>query len=295
MIQLLLLVSTLQAEQLDHDVDKSGPKWAFQTRWEDGDGDKHKVQYKLPADKVKQDLDVPLQFQPGPAYKDVAREVEAWGEGVKGAQASAKGSRRGVQISVSSQQGRKKMKQTLKQAAEVRDEAFEDALAEQGFTPLKGGVIPDHVKHVRLYSDDVQPLVKALGGPTKDPRVFGDLALSYVQSIPYERSGRRRDKYRRPLSVLGRNKGDCDSKATLYLALMHQAYPELPLAIVYIEGHAFVALGLDPSSGDTTIRDGGRRWVLAEPVGPAMTSIGEVARKSRRRVKTGRYTLRAVP
>jgi hypothetical protein len=293
-IQLLLLVSGLQAEQLDHDVDKSGSRWSFETRWEDGDGDKHRIQYTLPAAKVKQDLDVPLQFQAGPAYKDVAREVEAWGEGVKGAQVSARGSRRGVQISVSSKQGRKKMKQTLKQATQARDEAFEDALAQQGFTLLKGGVIPDHVKHVRLYSDDVAPLVKALGGPTKDPRVFGEKALSMVQSIPYERSGRKRDKYRRPLSVLGRNKGDCDSKATLFLALMRAAYPDMEMGIVYIEGHAFVALGIDDRAGDTTLRHGGRKWVLAEPVGPAMMPIGEVARKSRRRAKTGRYTLRTL-
>lgn len=294
MIQLLLLVGALQAKQLDHELDKSGQKWSFETRWQDADGDKHKVSYKLPSNKVKQDLDVPLRFQAGQAYKEVAREVEDWGEGVKGAKVSAKGSRKGVKISVSSKNGRKKMKQTLKQAAEVRDAAFEAELREQGFTTLKGGVIPDHVKHVKLYSDDVSPVVKALGGPTKDPRVFGNKALSMVQSIPYERSGRKRDKYRRPLSVLGRNKGDCDSKATLFLALMRSAYPDMEMGIVYIEGHAFVALGIDDRSGDTTLRKEGRKWVLAEPVGPAMLPIGEVGRKSRRRAKTGRYRLRTV-
>jgi len=115
-----------------------------------------------------------------------------------------------------------------------------------------------------------------------------------VQSIPYEQRAKVSDLYRRPLSVLGRNKGDCDSKTVLFLALMHEAYPDLPVAIVYRPGHAYAALGLERQRGDMRFREDGQVWVGVEPVGPAVRSIGEVRGKSRRRAKLGMVHLAVV-
>ena len=103
-----------------------------------------------------------------------------------------------------------------------------------------------------------------------------------------------RSRYRRPLSLLGRNKGDCDSKSTLFLALMHQAWPDLPVGMVYIPEHAFVALGIEPERGDAKLEDEGRSWLLAEPVGPRTAPAGEVDKKSRRRARRGRVDLRVL-
>jgi hypothetical protein len=114
-----------------------------------------------------------------------------------------------------------------------------------------------------------------------------------VQSIPYEKA-KKRDRYRRPLSLLGRNRGDCDSKSTLFLALMHQAWPELPLAMVYIPEHAFVALGIEPEQGESKLREDGQVWLLAEPVGPRMAPLGELGKRSKRRARRGRVTLQVL-
>lgn len=289
-----MLMSLASAQQTAWEVEKSRTTWAFDVRWKDGQGERHRARFELPAKDVKADLDEPLRMKPTDAHKAVAKDINAWAEDQKGVSIKARGTKKGVKISGSSKQGRKKLKTAMREASEVRDEAFDDWMDDNGFTELKRGVVPDHASHASNYADDVEPIVEALGGPTADPRAFAELALSFVQSIPYEKASLKRDRYRRPLSLVGRNKGDCDSKATLYLALMRGAYPELPLTVLYIKGHAFVGVGLEPAKGDTTLRQDGTVYVLAEPVGPALKPLGEVDGKSRRKAKTGRSESRAV-
>ena len=115
-----------------------------------------------------------------------------------------------------------------------------------------------------------------------------------MQSIPYEMRVKVSDRYRRPLSILGRNKGDCDSKSVLFLALMRQAWPETQSAMVYIKGHAFAALGIEAERGDDTVKVDGDRWVGVEPVGPSLAQAGELGKTSRRKARWGRYDLARV-
>ncbi len=287
----LLLITAAFAGQVKYDVDKGAAKWAFDVTWKDANAEKHHATFKLPAAAVKEDLDEPLRYKPLEANRFAAGAVNQWAKKKnKGPSVKATASKKGVRIKVTGR-NRQAMKKALADAEEVRDEAFADYRKKNGFTLLKGKVIPDHTRHVDEYSDDVKPVMKALGGPTQDPRVFAEKALSFVQSIPYEKASLKRDRYRRPLSLLGRNRGDCDSKVVLYLALMKAAYPRVDSAVIYIPGHAYAALGLDPQLGEAKIRKGGSTWLLVEPVGPAVVPLGTVGRKSRRRARTGRVTL----
>ena len=154
------------------------------------------------------------------------------------------------------------------------------------------GIVPDHIRHVEEYTDELKPIVDALGGATKDPRIFGNKALAFVQNIPYEKRALVKDRYRRPLSLIGRNKGDCDSKTVLYLSLMKSAYPQMSVAVVYIKGHAFGALEIEPKKGDKVIRKDGKKYVAVEPVGPKVARMGKVGPKSRRSLAVKRYRLR---
>ena len=97
----------------------------------------------------------------------------------------------------------------------------------------------------------------------------------------------QRDRYRRPLSLLGRNRGDCDSKVVLYLSLMKAAYPRLDSGIVQIKGHAYGAL--DISGDGRTIKVGKERWLVVEPVGPAVVPMGVLGGRSKRKSRLGRY------
>ena len=295
LVAMLGLLMSAHAEQKDFAVDRGRQDWSFDVRWRDSAETVHTAHFDLPAPLVEADLEEPLRFQSREAAQHAAAAVRAYGETKKNVTLRVRvdNSNR-VHIQASGQNGAR-VKAVLAEAAEVRDAALRDYMAEAGFTLLKGKIAPDHVRHALDYADDLAPLVAALGGPTADPRDFAELALGFVQSIPYEKRALVRDRFRRPLSVLGRNRGDCDSKSTLYLSLLRQAYPDLPLAMVYIPDHAYVALGLAPQAGDARLKRDGQTWVLAEPVGPRMAPVGEVDGKHRRALRFGRGTLRTIP
>lgn len=295
MIAALALALTASADQRSFDAQEGAQRWSLDVKWTDAAGDRHRAQYDLPAAEVRADIDTPLRFQKKDAAQHAARAIRAYGDTLPNVKVRAKVSGKGqLSISVKAKK-RSRAKTVLARALEIRDEATDAYLDEHGYTRLGDAIVADHARHVREYADEVAPLVAALGGPTADPRDFASTALGHVQSIPYQSRAKVSNAYRRPLLVLARNKGDCDSKSTLFLALMHSAYPELPLAMVYIPGHAFVGLGIAPQRGDVTFRKSGQTWVVAEPVGPAMFAVGETTGKSRRRSRTGRVQIAAVP
>ncbi len=288
-----IAASPLRAEQTSWEVDRDAQRWAFDLRWHDAEGAEHRARFELPTAPVKADLQEPLRFRVQEANQHVAGEVRAWAADRNGPEITVRASGGGVRISASGR-SRSRVQQALADAAEVRDQAAADYQREHGFTTIGGAIAPDHIRHVREYADEMAPVVEALGGPGEDPRSFATLALGFVQSIPYERASAQRDRYRRPMSLLGRNKGDCDSKSTLFLALVHQAWPELPLAMIYIPGHVYVGLDLEPMKGESFLQSDQGVWLLAEPVGPALRPLGEVDRKSRRRARRGKVELRAL-
>jgi len=290
----LFIAGPAAAQQTNYSVKKGNSMWHFKVNWTDAGGERREVNYALPARYVVQDLEEPLKYKPRKAAKYVVKAVNEWASGQRGVKIKAEiNSRDGVDISGTGKDG-DKVQAAMDAARAVRDDAMERYLAQNGYTYLDDGIIPDHSLHVSEYADDLGPLVEALGGPTTDPRVFAELALSFVQSIPYEQRARVSDRYRRPLSILGRNIGDCDSKTVLYLAMMRQAYPDMPLAMVYIKGHAYGALGVEAERGDRSFKSDGQEWVGVEPVGPAVVSVGELGKYSRRKSRFGRRTVRAV-
>ena len=289
----VLLALPARADQKAFEVDKNPQRWAFEVRWTDAEGASHEASFELPTADVRADLDEPLRYKIKDANQYMVAEIRRWADDRRGPKITAQASGGAVRISATGK-SRAKIKEALAEAAEVRDTAAARYRQEHGFTTIDGAIAPDHIRHVQDYADDLAPVVAALGGPGDDPRAFAELALGFVQSIPYEQASKQRDRYRRPLSLLGRNRGDCDSKSTLFLALVHQAWPELDLAMVYIPGHAFVGLGIEPERGEDTLRGDERSWLLAEPVGPDTKPLGEVGKKSRRKARRGRVDTRVL-
>lgn len=288
----LLLALTAAAEQRGFEATEGRREWSFDVKWTDEAGERQRAQFALPAAAIQADIDTPLRFQRKDAAQHAARAVRQYGATLPNVKVKAKVSGKGaLSISVKAKK-RSRAKAVLARAEEIRDEAMDDYLVEHGYTRMEGAIVADHARHVAEYADDVAPLVAALGGPTEDPRQFAAAALGYVQSIPYQSRAKVSNAYRRPLLVVARNKGDCDSKSTLFLALMRSAYPDLPLAVAYIPGHAFTGLGIEPERGDLTFREDGQTWVVAEPVGPAMFAVGETKGKSRRRARWGMVDVR---
>jgi hypothetical protein len=257
-----------------------------------------RVAFALPSAAVEADLDTPLGF---PSRRAVAAQVAAvkrYAATVKGPTVTARERGSAVAISVKGYD-RARMRAALEGAVAARDAGLDAFLAREGWTRDGRKVLPDHPRLVADYADDVAPLAEALAegldlGGEAGRRAFADRAVRFVQAIPYERRKGGGDRgYRRPLAVLAKNKGDCDSKTVLYLALVRAALPEVAGAVVYVPRHAFAALALPPARGDATVRVDGERFVLAEPVGPRIAPLGQGAPRSERLAAFG--LVRAAP
>ena len=273
----------------------------FVMTFTDEAGQERKIRFALSKDDVRADMGAPLGF---PYEEAVAVQVKAarkYAKTVDGVELKVRGLDKGISIRASGRD-RRAMKSAMRGARDAADEALGWYLVKHRWVRHKGKLQPDHARLVADYADDLVPLSEALGrgldlADTDDQRRFAERALCFVQSIPYEKKqrGKTYQGYRRPLAVLGAKKGDCDSKSVLYLAILRAAMPDLPTAVLYIPNHAFVAVGLDRQKGDLSVRVDGERLIVAEPVGPARTALGDAGKRSKAHVRGGLTRKVAVP
>ena len=282
--------------QKHFDRDKGKPRDSFEVRWRDGDNDSHEIAFQLNHTAVERDLDADLKFPRSEAVSAQVKAVRKYAKTLDDVKLTAKASGGGVRIKVKGT-SRSKMKKALKEAERIQEEALDEFLAANDYIKLKGDRIAfDHATLVAEYADDVRAVARVLAEDTDSEREYAERALSFVQAIPYEKKPAGGDVgYRRPLAVIARNKGDCDSKAVLYLALLRIRNPELAASVVYIKDHMLVGVGLDAEDGDRTFRRDGQTYLFAEPVGPAMTALGDSPKKNRSKVKSGAAQVREVP
>jgi hypothetical protein len=267
---LLLLAGLSHASSLKLLEDGGDP--TVKASWEDAKGKDHKVSATVSRAHLEEARNNPLVFDLDPIYADTARAIRAWAK-EKGHKVKVTTNGKGIRITA-------RNRKVLDAAARVRDEALKDAMTKHRLRLMEsGGLTADHPAIARDAADDVADLARAIARDSDDPRVFADAAISFVQSIPYKAGGAKGVKL--PLRVLDLGSGDCDSKSTLFLALMRARHPDVRTAMVYVKGHAFVALGLDPKKGDHTVREKGATWVLAEPVGPRIEDVGWASFRSR--------------
>ncbi|RHY32622.1 hypothetical protein DYB32_002386 [Aphanomyces invadans] len=143
------------------------------------------------------------------------------------------------------------------------------------FERKKDSIAPDYDRLFKHYAPMVTSVVAALRHAlpsTHTPRNFAALALAFVQSLPYERAD---GGYRRPLAVLTDLRGNCGSKTTLFLALVHHAYPTLDKCVCVIPNHVFAGIKLEKVEGDIMVGED-LQYVAVEPVGPGRLAVGQL-------------------
>ncbi len=284
------------AKQGRFDIDKGGGVWIFRYSYADEGNGTRKLEFALPADKVRHDNDVSLNFPKEASAKAQVAAIRTYADGRKGMKIKAKATKSGrVQIGVSGRAS--KVQATMTGAKAAAGAALDDFLVRHKYTRLKGGgIVPDHARLAELYADDVAPLAAALAKDAVDGRTYVARTLAFVQAIPYEAGRNGKDRgYRRPLSVLARNKGDCDSKSALFLALVRAQHPELAATVVYVPNHAFAGVALEPEAGERSFVRDGVRYVGLEPVGPAKNPVGKVSGHSGWHLFWGSAEARALP
>jgi hypothetical protein len=260
------------ARQIGHELDKGRQRYGFEIRFEDEGGKKRTVAFDLPTAKVKAAVDAPTTYPAQRAAEEQAKAVKRYAGTLDGVTLKAKADDGVVKLSASGKAGQ--LRPALREAREVAEQARDDFMDDEGFFELRRNTVSfDHARITAESADDLHPLADALAEGTSSDREFVQRALAFVQAIPYEK--RTRDTYRRPMSVLARNMGDCDGKSVLFAAIVRARRPDLPVAVVYTRNHMLVGVGLDKSQGDKTFTRSGVRYVVAEPVGPAATPLGD--------------------
>ena len=270
-----------------------GPKaYRYHASWADRVGKAREVRAILPRGATEDDLEAPLKFPMKRAANAQAAAVTQWGRSLPAGSS--------VQVEVLEKGALKigavaptpaQAKQIIEEGQRVAQKELKRFAREEGFLVDNQRVIlPDHAREVRSSARALSPLAEALaeGLPNQSPRVFAEKALAFVQSIPYEARPNGNDAgFRRPMAVLVKNKGDCDGKAVLFLGLMRARYPDLPMSVLIVPGHALVGVALQPKPGERVLQFEGRDLVVMEPVGPALSPIGDPSPLSKNALQRG--------
>lgn len=267
----ILLVPTLAAATGTEDT----VPLAFE--WTDMEGHRRQVAFELPLQAVEFDR-AQLTHLPTDELFDHARSaVLAFTQQVPPGLIVARESAQRLVIEPLADE--EVARPWIQKIGEVREEATTAWLRERAFRRNREGRVTfDLAALVPDYVELVEPLAEQLREMGGSRRRFVDLALSFVQSIPYDEE----DGFHRPLALLTRNSGDCDSKVVLFLSLVRAAYPDIDLAVIYVPGHALAGVALPASDSDWRIRRGEVEYLYAEPVGPVLSPLGERGRLAAR-------------
>ncbi|MEY8252210.1 MAG: hypothetical protein RPR91_07480 [Colwellia sp.] len=158
------------------------------------------------------------------------------------------------------------------------------------------GIKVDHVSIANKSVADLKSLKPLILDHVsiQNIRKATNYVLGFVQSIPYNTLESRLTSsgagFNPPLQVLWENQGDCDSKMTLTAALLRALMPRIDMALIYIDGHAFIGINIPGETGEVTIEHNNVNYLLAEPTGPALLPLGTLAPESELAINQGHYT-----
>lgn len=281
-------------QEMTSHATNSGVVFAY--RWADVTGALQTMQFMLNQGDIERGSQEFLPWDARAAEEYAYRKVKAKGDALSGA---------GLVVDVGrAYQGydiRMRGPDTPQTAARAREvetllpEVYRGALVEYGKarfytvtaeTADKNTIAPDHAALVVRYTAAMGPVAGALKAQVlrqdaPDIRTFMDAALGWLQSIPYDRLQDRYTSngagFQTPYGLIQGNKGDCDTKAVAFLALVRAAYPAVPLAMVYVPTHAFVGVGVPQGPRDFALATQEGTFVLADPTGPARQNLGDIS------------------
>jgi transglutaminase-like putative cysteine protease len=182
------------------------------------------------------------------------------------------------------------------------EEAEADYLAKNYYVPFKNqmgrlAIKQDHRRYAEESSNHLSGIVLAIKEQINNPnnaREFINFTLNWLQAIPYDtlknRISSNGSGFAAPQQLLLNNKGDCDSKSTLFLALLKSYNPKLSAQMVFLPNHALVGINLNPNETDAKIIRNYLSYILAEPTGAAQYKLGEIAPSSHMAIRNHQFT-----
>ncbi len=197
----------------------------------------------------------------------------------------------------------KQVEQVLAALNKAQQEAQQKNLTANYFYSLKlptgeRVVIPDHGQFFTESLAPLKPVAAAFTaqyGDSNIRQIANKIAL-WVQRIPYQDLSNRQesagDGYSPPLRVLLDHRGDCDSKAVLFAAVMKNIFPKLNLQIIYFRDHAIIGAKIPPLTGELTVDIAGVTYLLIDPTGPAQLAIGQLSEEYAQAISNNHFTSR---
>lgn len=171
------------------------------------------------------------------------------------------------------------------------------------FTAADGqsGVKPDHVRFAQESTDPLRDVAQAIYDIVPEgslDRVYVDVVLSWIQSIPYDTLENRLTSngsgYIPPIALLASNHGDCDSKTVLATAILRSLFPKASFHFVFLDNHALLAANFSHTANEARVLIGQEHFLLMEPTGPAPLPSGQIAPSSLQAIVSGNYVIESV-
>ena len=301
----LLLSTTIQAKQLSFAKKAEEQQHIFNYQWLDHQNEQQAISFSLSKEALFDRFRMLKTFKNEFAQKSILHGVKKQlkKQPLQGAQASFKQNNGKISIEIKSAD-ESKLPLAYQQVKKLEQQETQKYFKENYFQYFvdhdnQAGV---KVNHIDIANDSVTDF-KFLKNiilekvSIKNIRKVTNYVLAFVQNIPYSPLESRISSsgagFNPPAKIIWENQGDCDSKMTLTATLLRALMPRIDMAMIFIDQHAFIGIAIPPKAGEITVKDKGITYVLAEPTGPALYPLGEVAPESELAINQGRYTVEA--
>jgi hypothetical protein len=287
------------AEQLSFSKIEVGKKYQFKYQWLDNQGDIQKIKFSLSKQAIFDRFRHFKTFKPEMAQFAINNALQ------KKLRANPI---RGVIIDFNKSneikiKGRSKraINSAYAKINELKQELNNEYLTENYYQQFIthdqiNAIKPDHARFANITNIDLKPIKPIIleKFSIKKIRQITNYVLGFVQSIPYSTLESRVTAsgagFNPPLKILWENQGDCDSKVTLTAALFRTLMPRIKMILVFIDNHALIGIEVPVQGDDQTVTIDGISYVLAEPTGPGLFNLGNIAQESELAIGNGHYT-----
>lgn len=289
------------ADQLSFSKIETGDNYQFDYQWLDHQGDTQTINFLLPKQAMFDRFRNFKIYKPGMAQFSInnALQKKLRADPIRGVMIDFKKNANN-EISIRGRSNKaindayskiNKLKQILNNEY-LTDNYYHQFVTHDQINAIK----PDHARFANIASKDLKPVKPIIleKFSIKNIRKITSYILGFVQSIPYSTLESRVTAsgagFNPPLKLIWENQGDCDSKVTLTAAIFRTLMPRIKMILVFIDNHALIGIEAPVQADDQTINIDGTTYVLAEPTGPRLFNLGEIAQESELAIGNGHYT-----
>lgn len=301
----LLLIATVQANQLSFSKKAQENSYAFSYQWLDHNKKRQSIHFNLSKAALFERFRMLKPYQGEFAQKTILRAIrkQLRQQPLTGANVVFKQQQGRMVIEVEGQDD-KKVAAAYQKITKIEKEVTKNYFKKnyhQFFTThdQQTGIKVDHVNIAQESVADFKVLKPIILDKVsiENIRKVTNFVLSFVQSIPYSTLESRLSSsgagFNPPAKLLWENQGDCDSKMALTATILRALMPRIDMAMVYIDQHAFIGIAIPAAAGEVSINYKNVNYLLAEPTGPALYKLGTLAPESELAIHQERYVVEA--